>query len=471
VKRLAPLLLLAACGGHETPAATPSRAAAPPATGLIGEYEVAYDGKASLSVTAKVVRAATLEVEEGADAFISDLEAAPMNEERWVKATRERYMFVLAPCVTGPCRLRYKVAVRKAAKKLDELEVASEEGDVVVAGPSTWLLTPPRDDEKAKVRFRVTTAAGTSFATGVYKSTEAPGAWDITLSDLWTAPYSVFGPLHVRKMDGFDIAFGPGKMELTDDQIAEWAARSNKAVKMYFGGTFPMKEWLLVIVAGRGRAVGEGKTLSGGGGTIFMRVGEGATTKSIENDWVMVHEMTHLTFPTLSRNHHWAEEGVATYVEPFARARLGQLSVEEAWKGVVEGVPQGQPEPGDKGIDRTPTWGRTYWGGALYFLSVDVGIRKKTNNKYGVEHALRGIVAAGGNNAVRWPIEEVFKTGDKAVGVSVMTDIYKQWAETPVTVDVAALWKDLGIVYASGKITFDDSAPSAAIRKAITTPD
>ena len=66
------------------------------------------------------------------------------------KATRDRHTFVLEACAVGPCRLRYKSAVRAAAKHLDELEVASEEGAVIVAPPSSWLLTPPREDKEAR---------------------------------------------------------------------------------------------------------------------------------------------------------------------------------------------------------------------------------------------------------------------------------------------------------------------------------
>lgn len=413
--------------------------------------------------------ARSLEVEQGADAFLSEVEASPAGADVWTKATRDGHTFVLAPCAAGPCRLRYRCAVREAARRLDELEVASEEGAVIVAPPSTWLLTPPRDDDAAKIRFRVTTPAGTSFATGVYRA-PMEGAWDITLSDLWSSPYSAFGPLRIRKMGNFDIAFGPGKMSLTDEQIAEWATRSEKAISGYFSG-FPMKDWLLIVIVGGGRWVGEGKTLSGGGGAIFMRVGETSTTKELDRDWVMVHEMTHLTFPTLPRTHHWAEEGVATYVEPFARARIGTLSVEEAWKGVVEGVPNGLPAAGDQGLDRTHTWGRTYWGGGLFFLAADVGIRKRTANKYGLEHALRAINAAGGNNSVRWAIADTLAIGDKAVGVPVLTELYAKMGAAPGTVDLAAMWRELGVIYTKGKITFDDTAPSAAIRKAITTPN
>ena len=38
----------------------------------------------------------------------------------------------------------------------------------------------------------------------------------------------------------------------------------------------------------------------------------------------------------------------------------------------------------------------------------------------------------------------------------------------PVTPDLAALWRDLGVRAQGENLEFDDSAPLAAIRKAIT---
>lgn len=413
-------------------------------------------------------------MEQGADAFLADVEATPADRDAWVKATREGERFVFAPCAKGPCRLRYRALIREAGRKIDELETASEEGEVIVAPPSMWLLTPPREDEKQIVRFGVKAPEPTKFVTGIYRSPKAENEWDINLSDLWTAPYSAFGPLRTRtttpKGARVEIALGPGKMALSDDDIVAWAEKCQKAIVGYYG-QFPIKEALLIFIAGRGHTMGEGKTLGGGGGTIFMRVGEHATKENVANDWVLTHEMVHLTFPTLPRRHHWAEEGVATYVEPFARARVGTLSVEEAWRGVVEGVPQGQPEKGDEGVDNTHTWGRTYWGGALFFLLADVEYRRRTHNEKGLEHALRGINAAGGLSAVRWSAEETFAAADKAVGEPVLTELYRAWKDKPVTIDLPRLWKELGISYANNKITFDDTAKDAAIRKAITTPN
>src|SRR4030095_12695234 len=99
----------------------------------------------------------------------------------------------------------------------------------------------------------------------------------------------------------------------------------------------------------------------------------------------------------MPERHDCLEEGIATYVEPIARARAGQLASERAWFDLVAGLPQGQPEVGDRGLDATHTWGRTYWGGALFCLRADVEIRKRTENRKGLEHALRAIRPAAGN--------------------------------------------------------------------------
>ena len=76
----------------------------------------------------------------------------------------------------------------------------------------------------------------------------------------------------------------------------------------------------------------------------------------------MTHELLHVTLPTLPRDQVWLSEGIPSYVEPFARARAGQVSASRVWRDLVDGLPQGLPEAGDEGLDRTHTWGRTYWG-------------------------------------------------------------------------------------------------------------
>lgn len=78
-------------------------------------------------------------------------------------------------------------------------------------------------------------------------------------------------------------------------------------------------------------------------------------------------------------------------MEPIARAQVGRLTAEQVWGGMVDGMAQGLPAPGDQGLDNTHTWGRTYWGGAIFCLLADIEIRKRTGNAKSLRDALRAI--------------------------------------------------------------------------------
>lgn len=62
----------------------------------------------------------------------------------------------------------------------------------------------------------------------------------------------------------------------------------------------------------------------------------------------------------------------------------------------------------------------------------------------------------------------MLSTADKAVGVDVLTRLHDEWGSKPVTPDLAALWRDLGVRLQGESVEFDDRAPLADIRKAIT---
>jgi hypothetical protein len=181
----------------------------------------------------------------------------------------------------------------------------------------------------------------------------------------------------------------------------------------------------------------------------------------------MIHEMTHLAFAWMT-GHEWLEEGIATYVEPIARGQAGRMTEPEVWQDLFGGMPQGLPRDAERGLDRTPTWGRTYWGGALFCFEADVEIRRRTENRHGLQDALRGVLASGGSIAVQWPIERSLKAADDAVGVPVLTELYEKMRAEPVAPDLDALGKQLGMALRSGRVELDDAAPLAKLRRAIT---
>src|SRR4051812_19219573 len=106
--------------------------------------------------------------------------------------------------------------------------------------------------------------------------------------------------------------------------------------------------------------------------------------------------------------------GAATYVEPVARARAGQLSAERVWAEFVRQMPNGLPGPKDRGLDYTSSWARTYWGGALFCLVADVEIRKRSDNRLGLQDALRAILENGGTLDHRWKFRKAWGSVDGA---------------------------------------------------------
>ncbi len=247
----------------------------------------------------------------------------------------------------------------------------------------------------------------------------------------------------------------------------QWVERSARAVADYYG-RFPVSRLRLRIASSAGNRAKDGTAYGWRGPLITIGLGRDATTASLADDWLLTHEMVHLAFPSLPEQHHWLEEGLATYVEPIAQARAGLLTPERVWYDFVVGLPQGQPQSGDRGLDGTPTWGRTYWGGALFYLRADVLIRQRTGNRYGLERSLRAILDAGGSITHDWTVDQVLDVADQAVGVAVLRELYEEMAFRPMTVDLGTLWQQLGIRRQGNTVTFDDSAPLASIRKAIT---
>ena len=131
-------------------------------------------------------------------------------------------------------------------------------------------------------------------------------------------------------------------------------------------------------------------------------------------------------------------------------------------------MPKGLPQPGDQGLDRTHTWARTYWGGALYCLIADVQIREKTKNRRGLQDALRAIARAAGGMSQEWSIARVLSVGDAASGTTDLTDLYVAMKDHPYAPDILMLWSDLGLQLGEGGMRFDETARLAAVRRAIT---
>lgn len=253
---------------------------------------------------------------------------------------------------------------------------------------------------------------------------------------------------------------------LTRSAIGQWIDHSAKGVANYFGG-FPVKNLTILVYPSKGKGVTYAETYPRNGAEIKVFLGTESTAEDLKKSWTLVHEMVHLGFPFTDDEQDWATEGLATYCEPFIRAQIGDQTKEQAWADLKGGMAQGLPQPGDRGLNNTRTWGRVYWGGALFYLLADVQIRSRTNYKKGLPDALKESNRLGGNIESRMELDEVYADGDKGTKTQVLSQLYKQVANTPSGADLDSLWKWLGVTTKDGNTVLDNSASMAHIRKAI----
>jgi hypothetical protein len=459
---------VAACG---IPA---PRAPVDPAT-VVWDYQVRAVGAPieSLEVEARLEAGSgdDLGIDDDALPFVRDVQVA--SGSSWTPALQRGSTWTAA-CHDSGCRVRYRFALREAATKLDDVENAVASGGVVTAPPSTWLLHPAAP-QPGRFRFRIETPPGVRFVAATRPSRTEPGAFEAATDALESTSFAVFGDFHssmvTRGGARIDIAIAPHAMVLSDAEVTTWVERAVDAIAAYYG-RFAVDRTLIVVQTGKAGSPTRGVTVGDGGPGLLVRTPGAATPEAVRDavrdDWVMTHELLHVTLPSLSQDHVWLSEGIPSYVEPFARARVGQVSPSKVWRDLLDGLPQGLPEAGDEGLERTHTWGRTYWGGALFCLVADVTIREQTAGARSLDDALRAIVATGADVEAHWDMAQVLDLGDRATGTTVLHDLYARLALAPGTVDLPALWARLGIRADGTGVAFDDGAPLASVRRAMT---
>ena len=453
----------------------PPRCAAPaaPAASIAGappyRYEVAAGpGAEELCVDVELPAGTSrLRAARAMLPFLRDV-GVSVDGEGWATPATRAGGFDLVGCEHAPCRARYRVLLGDAARALDDRDAALAHRGALLAPSSTWLLSPARPLPDDRFRLHVSAPAGLGYLNGLFSARGAASAQEGRIEDLESSPYAAFGLDAATRLDlpegEITLAMSRGAPTIGREAITRWIEVRARAVASYYG-RFPVSHAALLVLFTGDRGVGGGSTMGSGGASVMLSIGESVSARALANDWILVHELVHVAFPNVGRP--WLEEGLATYVEPLIRARAGLLDPDELFHDLLFGLPQGQPQPGDRGLEHTDTWGRRYWGGALFWFLADVAIRTSTHNARSLDDALRRIVAQGGNVGVTWTVDRTLEEGDRDAGGTVLRDLRARLGEAPVTTDLDALWDELGVHLAGDSVVYDDSAKLAAIRKSI----
>ena len=356
-----------------------------------------------------------------------------------------------------------------------------QRGNGVLAILGSWLLEPQGYDRVPTIDIRMTTGPGLVFATGLPKVGDAwrlsgapvahrglhgAGTTGLSRARRSRARIAATGRANQPRADAvLRVAILDGVSESARADLFDWVERTAQAQSNYWQG-FTAKQALLGLVpVTHRRGVGYGRSVPGGGVTVMVEVGTDVDRRRLFDDWVLTHELIHTGMPFIRRGGTWFMEGAATYVEPIIRARAGWKTEEEVWREWVDNMPKGVRA--FSGSMANARGQENYWGGATFMLLADVGLRRATNGAKGLEDCLAGVLWSGLDGARRATIAEYAAACDGVTGTTVMSGLVERHFNSAEPVDLAALWKDLGISLVAGRIALDDSAPSARWRKLI----
>jgi len=372
--------------------------------------------------------------------------------------------------------IRYRVDLDAAAHALSEVDTAFARGGSIVAPLSSYALVPdPPRAGSAMVSVRP--APGSSFVTELAR---VEGGYSIALSDIPDSTYGVFGRFEhdvaeIRGVHGpsrIDVVSLDGAFTLTRAERKNWVARAAQAVDAFYGG-FPATRAGVVLdpVPGRDRVV-FGKVLSGGGSTVALFVGAHTPPAALDSDWVLVHELFHLGFPSIRGAGKWLDEGLATYAEPLIRARAGMLTEEQGWAEVIRDMPLGVELCQTRGLEHFQGDIRSvYWGGAVVALLADVAARRRGPEQPGLEHALRAMVAKGWDSRRAVARDDAIRMVDQELGAPILAVLATAYADHGSPVPLDTTLADLGIERTGTSVRLHDDAKLASMRRAIMYGD
>lgn len=438
-----------------------------PAEGPAWRYVIALQpGGQELAVEATYAPCPQVElsVDPQAEPYVQQVEV--WRRGAWVPLPGDEDAWRLPELRHRSVRVRYRFQLAEAARGLRDRDAATLLGHAVLAAPSVFLLRPWGASRGPRASLRFEAPPGLAAISGIFPGPEGDALIDV--EDLENAPQAAFGALRtlrVAREGGVVEAAVPLDFPAAlDEPLCAWIGAAMADVAG-LAGRFPVSRAVLFLVpARRGRGVVFGSTGGRGGAAVSILASTELKEADLQADWVLTHEFLHLCVPTLPPRHLWFTEGLATYLEPLARARRGLVKPEAVWASFLRSMPEGLPRAGDRGLDRTATWGRRYWGGALFCLEADLAIRRATANRQGLGDALKALVKAGATKAVAMDAEQAFRLADRGLERPVLQDLYRRWATQPVAVDLDALWKRLGVVAEGTAVRFDDTAPEAGIR-------
>ena len=343
--------------------------------------------------------------------------------------------------VNGLVEAHYRFDLGGYARAINTPAEGIQRGKGVLMPIGGWLLEPRGFQRVPMIDIRVRTPAGMAFSTGLPKVGDA---WRLAGTTVRFAGYTALGRFELHEL----VVPAPGilrpgqpkkdavlRLALLEGFAEARARRSSTGCsapprpRPTTGTASPRPSCWSGWCRCRAAGVGFGRTQPAGGATIMVEVGADVDPRRLFNDWVLVHELVHSGMPFIRGRSTWFMEGSATYVEPIIRARAGWKTEEAVWKEWVSDMPQGVGVF-PRGLP-TASGRENYWGGAIFMLLADLGIRRESNGAKGLEDCLAGALWERLDGVAQRAPRAYIAACNRATGTKAMSELIDRTTSMP----------------------------------------
>lgn len=381
----------------------------------------------------------------------------------------------------GEC-LSYRAGLGRIVDAGDR-GLGARHGGAIVVDPDNWLLRTDDADRRVPAEVDVELPKGYAISAPWHPLAASGDALRFSLPP---TPKDWLARIAIGKFGTKDVALPGGTLRVSildgadatqRAMLEAWLAHVSRATLSAYG-KLPLADVQVLIVPDRdtnNEAVGFGQSSRGQGHALTLFVDPDKSAGAFDRDWVAVHELSHLFHPYLDDEGSWLAEGLATYYQNVLRARAGLLTPAEAWEQIDYGFARGRGATGVHDIPlgasgERPNFMRIYWSGTAYWLEVDAELRRTSGNKLDVDEALRRFDDCCLPSYRAWEPAEFVAKLDALLGTDVFRKHFDAYAERRDFPDLKPLYARLGLVRAGDSIRLDDTAPDAAVRRAIMAP-
>jgi hypothetical protein len=405
-----------------------------------------------------------------------DEAAGRLRHARWLgpgavrKLRIERGRIQLLEGVRDGC-LSYTVSLRDSGS----LDAAVRHvGDDLIASPNVWLWRPERRAIEARATLSL------RLPVGIEAMLPWPHAGDAYVLDAEAFrfdSYAAFGSF--ERVSGaqddvrIEAALLDGARAIDAAAALRWLASAVRVASLS-DGQFP-RDRLSAIIVPSGESsepVPFGMVARGGGASVLLLLSARAGEEELRRDWVLPHELGHLLLPFVEREQAWLSEGFATYYQEVLLARAGLCSEPLAWSRIARSMRSAESEdPGGRVVAAdargaaTTSYRKQYWGGAAYWLAVDVALRKASRGQLGLDGVLHELRAVDRRRGV-WTMSDLIAKLDQISGGQAFSHALSA-ASSREFPDYEQTLAQLGVTMRESEVVLDEQAELANVRRAL----